>query len=156
VSDDSAIKALVDRAKLDDLVTAYANSLDDRDWVRLRDLFAPEATLDFTGAYGIAAPRDEIVEWLAGQVTREFAPDIQHLVTNRAIVIDGDTAAGRVDYFNPDIISEGSDGRFLLMNGGRYTFEARREGADWLFTRFVGTVVWSHRAELLTFSLEDT
>jgi hypothetical protein len=59
-------------------------------------------------------------------------------------------------YFNPDIISEGSDGRFLLMNGGRYTFEARREGADWLFTRFVGTVVWSHRAELLTFSLEDT
>ncbi|MBI5088388.1 MAG: nuclear transport factor 2 family protein [Actinobacteria bacterium] len=147
---------LCDRLELDDLVTGYANSLDDRDWPRLRDLFTPDATLDFTGAYGIVAERDPFVAWLEGQVTREFAPEIQHLFTNRACRIDGDTASGGFDSYNPDIIDEGNGSRYVLMNGGRYTFEARRTGDGWRFSRFAATVLWSHRAELLLFELPES
>jgi hypothetical protein len=146
---------LCDRLEIDDLITAYANSLDGRDWTRLRDLFTPDASLDFTAAFGIAADRDPFVEWLEGQVTVEFAPEIQHLLVNRACRLDGDRAEGGFDSFNPDIIDAGNGDRYLLMNGGRYAFEARRTDEGWRFTRFAATIVWSHRADLLQFELPE-
>jgi hypothetical protein len=147
---------LCDRLEIDDLITAYANSLDGRDWPRLRDLFTPDATFDFTAAYGIAAERDPFVTWLEGQVTRTFAPEIQHMLINRACRLDGDRAEGGFDSFNPDIIDEGDGSRFVLMNGARYTFAAQRTAEGWRFTRFAASMVWSHRADLLQFELPES
>jgi hypothetical protein len=149
------LQGISDRIELDELITSYANSLDDRDWARMRDLFVPDATLDFTAAHGKAGGRDEIVTWFEGQVTREFVPDMQHIIANRSIRFDGDTATGRLDYVNPDIVNDGEGGQFLLTNGGRYTFEAARTDAGWRFTRFVGSIVWSQRGELFVLVLPD-
>lgn len=150
------VAAIHDRFAIDDLLTGYASSLDDRDWASLSALFTSDAEFDFTQAYGIAAGRDEFVTWLAGQVTREFAREVQHHLTNRRWRINGDTATGTTDFFNPDIINDGNGGEFLLMNGGRYDFEARRTEAGWRLTRLVGAMLWSHRGDLMVFELPDS
>jgi hypothetical protein len=157
VSDDvnDRLAYLCDRLEIDDLITAYANSVDERDWSRLRDLFTTDAAVDFTASYGIAAERDPFVAWIEGQVTRTFAPEIQHLLVNRACRLDGDEAEGGFDSFNPDIIDEGGGSRFILMNGARYAFAARRTSEGWRFTRLAASAVWSHRADLLQFELPD-
>jgi hypothetical protein len=149
------LAALCDRIEVDDLVTAYANALDDRDWDAFRDLFTPHATIDFTAAFGRAGRRDEIVDWLTGQVTRAFVPEIQHLIVNRSIAVRGDTASGRLDFFNPDVVDQGDGTRTLMMHGGRYRFEAVRTGDGWRFTRWIGSVVWSHAGDLLVFELPE-
>jgi hypothetical protein len=150
VSDDSTLQAILDRFAIDDLLTAYADALDQRDWPRLSELFVPSAVLDFTAAYGRRAGRDDAIVWLSGQVTREFAPETQHLLTNRRWTCTGDRADGRADFFNPDVIAAGGE-PFLLLNGGRYDFGAVRTPDGWRFDRLAGTVLWSHRGELLVF-----
>ena len=146
----------MDRFSIDDLLTGYANALDDRDWEVLAALFTDDATFDFTAAYGIAAPKTEFIAWMAGQVTLDFAPHVQHHLTNRLWHVAGDVAEGRADFFNPDVLNDGEGGLFVLMNGGRYSFTARRTDAGWRLTRLAGTVTWSHRGELIVFELPAT
>jgi hypothetical protein len=151
--DTDALEAIVDRLAIDDLLTDYAAALDDRDWDRLRSLFLADAEFDYTAAYGIRARRDEAVDWLAKQVSVEFAPVIQHHLTNRRWRQFGDEAEGTADMFNPDVVDGGDGARFLLFNGGRYEFTVVRTPDGWRFGRLAATVLWSSRAELFVLEL---
>ena len=79
---------LMDRREIDDLLTRYANVLDNRRWGDLGTVFTPDATLDYRSAGGIRGSLAEVGEWLS--TVLPFFTWTQHLVLNRAV----DLAAG--------------------------------------------------------------
>ena len=88
-----------DRLELEDLVHAYAHAVDAGDWDAFDDLFAPDATVDYTEMGG---PRGDVASTKAflAQVMPLMA-STQHLVATSRFVVDGDTATGRTICFNP-------------------------------------------------------
>ena len=55
-----------DRAAIQDLATAYAYAVDDRDWTRWEALFVPDAVVDYSSAGGIAGTPAEVAAWMPG------------------------------------------------------------------------------------------
>jgi hypothetical protein len=137
--------------QIQQLMTRYALACDDRDWTRYREVFTTDALIDYTEAYGRAGSVDEIVPWIERIMSRELLPSSQHMLANLDYRSVGDTASGRVHYFNPDVFVE--NGRKVgLINGGVYRFEARRQADGWRLTRLHARLLWSTRAELTEFA----
>ena len=87
------LQALLDRAAIIDVMSAYATGLDARDWVLWRSVFVDEVLFDlssWTGQPGRLLNADRVV---AAQA-REFAElsTTQHFMTNHRVTIDGDSA----------------------------------------------------------------
>jgi 3-phenylpropionate/cinnamic acid dioxygenase small subunit len=132
-----------DRLEIDDLLTAYANAVDDRDWDRLDAVFAPDAHLDYRSAGGIHGPYPEVRQWLA-QVLPLFTWT-QHLVANRSVTIDmsAGTASARSDFHNPnEMVVDGEP--WLFVVGGRYHDRLARTPAGWRITHRVEETLWWH------------
>jgi hypothetical protein len=151
------LAAVADRIALEDLLIRYAVACDAKDWEGYRALFTEDAEIDYTGAHGIAGPRDEVTEWMARVVGDvQAVPLTQHMVTNFRVTIhgdgaDGDAAEGAADYFNADVLADPAGERGLVFHGGRYGFTARRTAAGWLLARLTATLFWSHRGDLYVF-----
>jgi 3-phenylpropionate/cinnamic acid dioxygenase small subunit len=132
-----------DRLEIDDLLTAYATAVDDRDWDRLDAVFAPDAHLDYRSAGGIHGPYPEVRQWLA-QVLPLFTWT-QHLVANRSVTIDmsAGTARARSDFHNPnEMVVDGEP--WLFVVGGRYHDRLERTPAGWRITHRVEETLWWH------------
>lgn len=97
-----------DRLELIDLMVRYAHCVDTRDWQGFRELFAPDARIDYTAMGGVAGGVDEVADWL--EATLAAFPAFQHLVSNPMLHIDGDTATGRTMCFNPMAVNAASPG----------------------------------------------
>lgn len=136
--------------QLQQLMTRYAAACDACDWEAYRALFTADAWIDYTQAFGRAGPVDEIVPWLGQIMDRSGVASTQHLLANLQADVTGDEAWGRAYYFNPDVVVEGG-ARRALINGGIYTFEARRAAPGWQLRRLTATLLWSTRAELCTY-----
>jgi ketosteroid isomerase-like protein len=138
--DPLTLEDLLDRAAINDVLDDYAHAVDERDWERLRSLFTPDATLDYTAAGGPRGTRDEVVDWIAAALPAVALT--QHLLTNRRIRTDGDTATARCELLNP-LLLDGDAGAQLLLLGGRYDDRLQRHGDSWLFTERVHTTTWT-------------
>ena len=68
-------------------MTRYAHVVDFRDWDRLSEVFAADATADYTPTGGISGSFQEVMSWL----DRALAPwpVNLHAVSNVAITFDG-------------------------------------------------------------------
>lgn len=141
--DETALRTLIDRAAISDVVTAYATAVDSRDWERFRSLFAPRVFIDFRSFHPSLyreLPLDELVE-----ITRGIAAfdATQHLSTNHVHTIDGDRATC-VSYMHA--------GHFLKRDGvehacflyGFYTYELARAGQGWTIDRYGLNVTAQH------------
>jgi len=122
------LQHIADRIEIDDLLTRYATALDAKDWDLFSTCFTPDAFIDYTGAGGIKGAFPEIRDWLA-HVMASF-PMTQHLVTNRAVQIAGDTATSRSCLFNPMGIGDES-GLVVFFDGGYYRDKLVRTAAGW-------------------------
>ena len=134
---------LLDRHEIDDLLTGYANAVDDRDWARLDSVFAPDARLDYRSAGGICGEYPEVRRWLS-EVLPLFTWT-QHLVVNRKVSIDpgGNRAEARSDFHNPnEMLVDGEP--WLFVVGGRYHDRFERLPVGWRITRRVEETLWWH------------
>ncbi len=140
---DRTLQLLVDRQEIDDLLTAYADAVDDRDWARLDSVFAAHAQLDYRSAGGISGGYAEVRQWLS-EVLPLFTWT-QHLVVNRTVSIDpgGGTARARSDFHNPnEMVVDGEP--WLFVVGGRYHDRLERLPLGWRITRRVEETLWWH------------
>jgi hypothetical protein len=147
-----SLQLLADRIELEDLLTRYAVACDAKDWDDYRAVFTDDAVIDYTGAHGIAGPRDEVAEWMerfVGDV--QAVPLTQHMVTNFRVAVDADDAHGEADYFNADVLRDAEGARALVLHGGRYGFVARRTAVGWQLASLSATLFWSHRGDLYVF-----
>jgi SnoaL-like domain len=133
--DEAAVRVLIDRAAISDVVNAYASAVDSRDWALFGSLFTDPVFLDFR----------EFHPSLYKQVTREELVGItrgiaafdatQHISANHRHTIEGDRATC-TSYMHA--------GHFLKRDGvdhacflyGWYTYELLRSGAGWLIDRY--------------------
>jgi hypothetical protein len=132
-----------DRLEIDDLLTAYARAVDDRDFDALDEVFTPDAHLDYRSAGGIHGEFGEVRRWLS-EVLPLFTWT-QHLVANRAVTVDPatGTARARSDFNNPnEMVVDGKP--WLFVVGGRYHDRLARLPVGWRITHRVEETLWWH------------
>jgi 3-phenylpropionate/cinnamic acid dioxygenase small subunit len=124
------LQEISDRIEIDDLLTRYATGVDRRDWDLWETCFTPDAHIDYTAFGGIKGDVREVRRWLAETMVR--FPMSQHLVINREVAIDGDTATCRSGFYNPMAVPTGQgDERMLFFCGGYYCDKLERTAAGW-------------------------
>lgn len=134
------VAELLDRAQITDLLDDYARGIDARDFDLVSSLFTDDAQLDYRSSGGPAASRNEVVDWLRASLPAVTLT--QHLLTNRRIRIDGDTATATTELFNP-LLFDGDAGTTLLLLGGRYDDHLHRLPAGWRIARRVHITTWT-------------
>lgn len=140
--DDVTPEHLADRLAIDDLLTRYATAVDRRDWDLWESCFTPDARIDYTAFGGIAGPVKQVRAWLETVMPRfEMS---QHLVVNRDVTIEGDTARSRAAFFNPMALST-PEGRMLFFDGGYYVDRLVRTPAGWRIWQRVEEFSYSTR-----------
>jgi 3-phenylpropionate/cinnamic acid dioxygenase small subunit len=147
------LQELADRIEIDDLLTRYATGLDAKDWELWSSCFTPDAFIDYTAAGGIKGALPEVRQWLA-QVMAGF-PVTQHLVTNKAVHIDGDTATCRSCLFNPMGVPD-KDSLMFFFEGGYYRDTLVRTAAGWRIRERIEEPTFStrrHRVMLRPFAV---
>ena len=131
------LRALLDRAELEELMNRYAASIDGRDWARLRTVFADgEIGADFT-SLGVKQPfRGSAEVWveLVRQTIAGFDAT-QHFFANHSAEIDGDRA---VDIRYMQARHQLGDAHYTI--GGHYTGHMLRTPAGWRIARYALTV----------------
>ncbi len=135
---------LSDRVEIDDLLTRYASAIDTREWDLLDSVFTPDAELDYRSAGGIAGTYPEIKAWFA-EVLPMFTWT-QHLVLNRAVVLDatGSTGRSRSGFLNPNRLVIG-DTPWLFTVGGSYHDRLVRTADGWrIASRLEETLWWTN------------
>ena len=138
------LQTIADRIEIDDLLTRYATALDAKDWELFSSCFTADAVIDYTGAGGIKGSLPEVRAWLASVMER--FPMTQHLVTNREIRIEGDSATCRSCLFNPMGLPDEDDGSLVLFfEGGYYRDTLVRTSAGWRIATRVEEPTYSTR-----------
>lgn len=105
-----SLRDISDRVEIQDVLTAYSTAVDSGRFDDLREVFAPDARIDYSATGGIAGTVDECITWL-GQVLPAFSAYC-HFLGNVEIRLDGDAASTRTLCLNPMQTPDGS--AFLL------------------------------------------
>lgn len=90
---------VADHLAIQDLATAYAYAVDDRDWVRWEALFTPGAQVDYRSAGGIVGTAAEVAAWMPDAMAA-FTFCLHTTATHEIRFTGPDTATGRVHVFN--------------------------------------------------------
>ena len=120
---------LADRIEIDDLLTRYATGVDRKEWDLWESCFTADAKIDYTAFGGIAGGVKEVRAWL--EKTMAGFPMSQHLVVNREVAIDGDTATARSGFYNPMAVPNGEAPAKLFFCGGWYHDKMVRTSDGW-------------------------
>jgi hypothetical protein len=133
----------MDRFDVIDTCTRMAWHADQREWERLREVFAPTVRLDYTSLNGgepaDLAADDIVAGW--SQVLRAYDAT-QHLITNHLVDADGDTAVCTASFQATHRLAN-RFGAPLWTLGGTYRFDLARTEHGWRITGVVMTVVWA-------------
>lgn len=147
---------VADILAIQDLVTAYAYAVDDRDWPRWEGLFLPDARIDYTSAGGIAGSPAELAAWMPGAMS-VFEFCLHSTSTHQIRFTAADTATGRVHVFNrngvrwegqPEIFDVGAVYEdTYARDGGRWRFAARVEHTTFMTGGHFAAVIRAAAAE---------
>jgi len=122
------IRALSDRFEIQDLLVAYTQAIDQKDFDALDDLFTEDAIIDYTEAGGAKGNLTEIKSYLARAL--EKFPSMQHMLGLPQIKIDGDRATARTLCFNP-MVTEIDGDRNVFFVGLWYDDTLQRTDKGW-------------------------
>jgi hypothetical protein len=135
-----ALKSVLDRMELNELMNRYAASIDLRDWTRLRSVFVDgEIEADFT-SMGVKqvfrGPAEAWVDLVRQTITGFDAT--QHFFANHSADVDGDRA---VDTRYMQARHQFGDAHYTI--GGYYTGQMLRRAAGWRVARYTLTVTFT-------------
>lgn len=133
------LQLAADRVEITEVLSRYAQYVDERAWDRLDEVFAPGAIVDFTNNGGERNTYPEITAYLE-QSLSIFAA-IQHYQTNFAIDVDGDVATAR-NYVVTQMVSIVDGADQTLMDGGYYDSALVRTPEGWRLKEYVASLVW--------------
>jgi hypothetical protein len=94
-----SLQELSDRLEIEQLIVRYSNSIDQRNWDGLDEVFTPDAYIDYRKLGGIDGAYPQVKAWL-GPALANF-PHYCHLVGNIEITLAGDLASARTLCINP-------------------------------------------------------
>ncbi len=94
-----SVHELSDRLEINDLFVRYAYCIDTGDFDGLDDVFSADAVIDYTATGGPRGTLPEIKEFLTKAMA--LFRSSQHMISNSAVVLNGDTAEARTMCHNP-------------------------------------------------------
>lgn len=126
-----ALRELLDKQAILELVHAYSRAVDRRDFALLESLYTQDGVDEHVGNY--SGPAAGFVAWLRDALAG--VDGTTHHVHNVTIALDGDRAEGEV-YLTAYNRLRGEDDAFSeLLQGLRYLDHYRREAGRWRFAR---------------------
>ena len=130
-TDQALLQRLADRGDIENLVKRYARAIDLRDYALLDSCFIPDAELDYSKVGGASGPYPVVRAWLE----EVLAPllEMQHVVSNIVIEVDGDTASGYSYTLNINGMPESAGGGHIVV-GAMYTDTFVRTPDGWKFS----------------------
>jgi 3-phenylpropionate/cinnamic acid dioxygenase small subunit len=124
-----ALRALVDRTEIAELLHRYAWMVDRKQWQMIDEVFASGATVDYTSSGGQKGGYRETLAWLARAL--EPWPLNLHFISNLTVALDGDRARTRC-YFQAPMGRVNPDGtQHFMTNAGWYEDELVRTERGW-------------------------
>jgi 3-phenylpropionate/cinnamic acid dioxygenase small subunit len=136
VTPEEQVRWLVDRARISDLLHAFARALDTKDWEAYAAMYAESGVLELPWA---TVGRAELAGFVSQDLGRFHAT--HHLSSNHSIEIDGDTARSRSYLLSMHVVDP-DDQASQWLAGGWYDNEYRRTAEGWRLTRVRITPVW--------------
>lgn len=118
---------IADRLDITELLGLYCHALDSRQWERLAEVFAPDASCDY-GSVGAPSGVQAITDAIRGTIGDLDAT--QHLVGSIQVAVHADTATASCHLISQHLRRGAEDGE-LYMLGGTYHDELVRTGAGW-------------------------
>ncbi len=131
---------VADHLAIQDVLYAYADGIDGRDWSLVSTVFTDDAHLDYRGSGGPAGTRPEVVDWIRTSLSPMGAS--QHVITNVRIRVDGDEAHAVSQLTNPLLLSDDAADVPALLLGGRYVDRLRRTEQGWRIAHRVQAIDW--------------
>jgi len=122
------LQEMSDRLEIQDLLVAYCEAIDSRNWVALDNIFTADAIIDYTEAGGARGNLQETKAYL-DKALKPFS-GMQHMVGLPMIKVTGDSATSRVILFNPMVV-EGEDQPHVFFVGLWYRDTLIRTVAGW-------------------------
>jgi len=136
---DPAVKALLDRQAIQDVLTRYCRGADRADVALIADAYHPDATEDHGGIY--CGPAAAYVAQLAAILPR--AGLINHMTTNVLIELDGDIA--RVESYILTFARMKKDGeKFDTLTLARAVDRFERRNGAWKIAARRLVWEWNH------------
>jgi len=130
---------VADRLEIGQLLVAYSEAVDRRDWDALDDVFTPDAVIDYTELGGIRGDLEAIKGFLRSSLGEESGKlGFMHLLGQARVVIDGDVASARTPCLNPMVLRvpaaercPGDDREHVYFCGLWYRDELVRTPGGW-------------------------
>jgi hypothetical protein len=119
-----------DHVEITQVLARYASAIDRRDFDLLREVFTPDASIDYAVEGGTKLSLPEMIEWLRGAL-RMFRVT-QHALAMPIIDLDGDSARS-VTYVTATHVQSPLDGSgdvYAVLHGA-YTDRLVRTAAGW-------------------------
>jgi hypothetical protein len=136
----TALEELGDRLEIRELMNRYAMAVDGRDWTLYRQVFTPDASIDYSDTGGMRADLETTVKWL-DEVLAVFV-GLQHNMTNHVVEIDGQQARACTYYVAYHTLLDGQGGESLLTVGGFYRDRLTRTADGWRISERVELGEW--------------
>lgn len=124
-----SLQEMSDRFEIGDLLVDYATAIDARDWDVLREIFTPDAWIDYTATGGIAGGLDQILAFLPEGLGH--FESTQHLNGPTKLVVNGDTATGRTICHNPMTLTDAAGDAHTMVVGLWYIDRFVRTPQGW-------------------------
>ena len=118
-----------DRDEIEQLLYRYAWMVDRRDWKLMDEVFAEDASVDYTSTGGQRGPYRETLAWLARAL--EPWPANLHFITNLAVEIHGDRARSRCYFLAPMARPRADGAQEVITTAGLYLDELVRTPRGW-------------------------
>lgn len=93
------LQRALDHIEIQNLLAAYCEAIDTRDWDALDNIFTPNAVIDYSGSGGACGSISETKAFL-NDALKTF-DGMQHMIGLPLIKIDGDRATAKTCLFNP-------------------------------------------------------
>ena len=142
----SALRDLMDKVALDELIRSVSHALDARDWPAYRAHFADTAEFDFTDHASAPKETDEIIVGPDRMISvmrtvMDGLEAAQHHVTNLVHHLDGDEAQSDCYVLAEHFLNNDRGDRDVTL-GARYAVVSHRFGDGWQIVRWRFTTAW--------------
>lgn len=134
---DAVLRAIVDRQAITDVLYRYGSTIDQKDYGRLRTLFANDARAKY-GERDWMVGGDTIVDWI--RTHSEDRSWQHHLLSVYHVDIDGDTASTLTYHTSHQTGPERNDVVHVIV--ARYRDVLQRTGDQWLITEKIMEIGW--------------
>jgi 3-phenylpropionate/cinnamic acid dioxygenase small subunit len=138
-----AVRTLIDRQEIIDLLTRYATAVDTRDWDLLASVFTPDAYCDYTESGWIRGTIAEIIQAFRNADKADDTTITQHIMSNHVVDINGDRGQVRAYLHAQHALPMNDGSKSLYTVGGIYTDDVIRRDDGWKIARLHLRNLWT-------------